>query len=863
MQGKSLRLLGQRLRVTLMALASGLALAGGLAAPVAGQVINGNQLPNPRLTVLTPAGGKVGSTFEVTFAGSELDQPQALIFSHAGIKAEPIIPDPPKPDPKAKPDPKKPPAPPPPITKFKVSIAGNTPVGSYDVRFVNKFGVSNPRIFAVGDLNEVTEKEPNNDVEPATRIDIGTTVNGVISAPTDVDYFVFTGKKGQRILIACMTAGIDSKLHPELWLYDSKGRQLGYHRPLPGNDGVFDFIFPDDGDYYLRLNQFTYTAGGADYFYRLSVSSGPWIDAIFPPMVEPGKPSQVTLFGRNLPGGKPDPAAVLDGRALDKLVVTVTAPKDPQALARLDFSGVVSPLSGLLDGFTYRLAGPNGLSNPQMLTFAQAPVILENDNNDTPETAQLITVPAEIAGRIDKARDRDWYVFSAKKGEVYIIDLFSHRLGAPTDMYISLRNLEKKQNFTIPDDTTEALSTKGFYSANKDPAPFRFVVPEDGKYHMLVASHVGDLSTDPRHMYRLSIAPERPDFRLVVMPPDDFRPDSLTLGKGGLQNFLVFAQRQDGFKGEITLSVEGLPTGVACPPHVLAGNQKQGLLVLSAAEDAPEFTGAIKVTGTAIINGQKVVREARPATITWAVQPQQNIPTVTRLDRMLMIAVRDKAPFRLTATKDTFVASLGDKVNIPLKVVRHDPEFKAAVQLQPTPGDLPPNLNFANITLAPGKDEQPLVLTIAPNANPGKYTLVFRSFAPVATNPKAKPVNAVMPSSAVQLTILPKQVANLSVDNANPTVKLGNQTVILVKVARLYDFSDSFKVELVLPPNAKALSADPIVIPAGQNEAKLTLRVPANAPPGNLQNLTIRAVAVVNGNVTLTHETKINVNVVK
>ena len=45
-------------------------------------------------------------------------------------------------------------------------------------------------------LNEVAEKEPNNDVEQAQKIEIGSTVTGTISAATDVDYFSFLGKKG-------------------------------------------------------------------------------------------------------------------------------------------------------------------------------------------------------------------------------------------------------------------------------------------------------------------------------------------------------------------------------------------------------------------------------------------------------------------------------------------------------------------------------------------------------------------------------------------------------------------------------------------------------------------------------------------
>src|SRR5262249_22124366 len=153
--------------------------------------------------------------------------------SHPSLKAEPIIPPappPPKPDPKA--DPKKPappPPPPPPVSKFKITVPPDAPLGIHDVRLVNKYGVSNPRAFVVGDLAEVAEKEPNNDIDQAQRVDLNTTVHGAIAAPTDVDYFVFAGKKGQRIIVSCLASTIDSRLHAALELYDSANRQIAYN----------------------------------------------------------------------------------------------------------------------------------------------------------------------------------------------------------------------------------------------------------------------------------------------------------------------------------------------------------------------------------------------------------------------------------------------------------------------------------------------------------------------------------------------------------------------------------------------------------------------------------------------------------
>ena len=64
------------------------------------------------------------------------------------------------------------------------------------------------------------------------------------------------------------------------------------------------------------------------------------------------------------------------------------------------------------------------------------------------------------------------------------------------------------------------------------------------------------------------------------------------------------------------------------------------------------------------------------------------------------------------------------------------------------------------------------------------------------------------------------------------------------------------------PPVSYAVPFVP-VIPAGQNEAKLLIRVAGDAAPGNRPDLVVRATAVVAANVTTTQETKFAVNVVK
>ena len=99
-------------------------------------------LPSPRVQTVFPLGVKAGASVEVTVTGSDIEEPEKLLFAHPGLKGEYLAP--PKegtPDPK---DPKKT-VPPPKVNpagphKFKVTAAADVPPGNYDLRFVGQWG---------------------------------------------------------------------------------------------------------------------------------------------------------------------------------------------------------------------------------------------------------------------------------------------------------------------------------------------------------------------------------------------------------------------------------------------------------------------------------------------------------------------------------------------------------------------------------------------------------------------------------------------------------------------------------------------------------------------------------------------------
>src|SRR5439155_16023967 len=82
------------------------------------------QLPLARLLTVFPPGGKVGSQFEVTLTGADLDEASELHFSHAGITGKQKAA-----GTNASPEP----------NKFVVTIATNVAPGVYDVRVAGRF----------------------------------------------------------------------------------------------------------------------------------------------------------------------------------------------------------------------------------------------------------------------------------------------------------------------------------------------------------------------------------------------------------------------------------------------------------------------------------------------------------------------------------------------------------------------------------------------------------------------------------------------------------------------------------------------------------------------------------------------------
>ena len=843
-------------------------------------------LPSPLVQSVFPAGAQAGTTVDVAISGTDLDGPTGLLFSHPGLRGE-FVP-PPPPDPKKMPSQDQ-------LARaasrgphnFKVTVAKDVPLGLHDVRIVTQWGVSNPRAFVIGSRPEVLEKEPNNDVPEALRVELGTTINGTISANTDVDYAIFKGTKGQRILLTCEATRLDGRARPLIEVYDPSGRKLVQNRNYEVNDAVTDFVVPADGDYLVRLCEFAYAGGSADHVYRLTISTDPWIDAVFPPVVEPGKSTEVTLYGRNLPGSSPSEYTV-DGRPLEKLKVTVTPPKD--AVRKLTTGARIAPAEGVQDGFEYRYQGPRGESNPVTLNLAREKVLIrQGPDGLTPENARPLATPVEVVGMIENRNDRHWYRIEGKKGDVLMIDLQAERIGTRADYFFTVHDAVNQNRDLLGevDDDNDPLHVSLFSTRTTDPPALRWTVPFDGKFHIAVTAREAGTMTGPRTAYRLRVAPPRPDFRAVVLSYSRYYPTGSSARQEGTEAYDVFVHRIDGYTGPVTVTADGLPPGVTSQPIVIGPGARWGVLTLRIGKDAKAYTGTFNVKATATVDGKSVTDIARPASLTWGTRNNPNQPLYCRMARALVLAVRpEKDYFSIAAdpTKATIKVNnkdekagtpitlkQGEKLTLPVKA-RWLSDDKPAVTLTAEPFG-PANVMNELLTVQvqgqPTKDkpEAAIAIDVRSTAKPGRYTLVVRgsanvSFTRDATGKNKMSLAATAFADPVEIRILPTSLAKVSVGNVSG-LKRGGTAELTVKVERLHDYAGEYTVTVVPPAEAKGVSATQVTIPAGQSEVKVPLKATPDAKLGNVNNAVVRVTALYDKTHPVLDEIKTNFNVAK
>ncbi len=134
----------------------------------------------PVINVLFPAGGQAGQAVEVTASGSNLQGLQKLHSNIPGFQCERLD-----------------------GGRFRLMIPQGVMPGLYDLWGQSDTGLSAPRTFAISNRTEHQETEPNDSASAAISIPIDAVINGRIDKVSDVDFFQFSARQGQRVVVEC------------------------------------------------------------------------------------------------------------------------------------------------------------------------------------------------------------------------------------------------------------------------------------------------------------------------------------------------------------------------------------------------------------------------------------------------------------------------------------------------------------------------------------------------------------------------------------------------------------------------------------------------------------------------------------
>lgn len=486
---------------------------------------------------------------------------------------------------------------------LEVNVAQDAAPGKRELRLQTDQGLTNPLVFEAGQLCEHTEpserslaiaesrngarrrrppqgtEKPSPGTAPVTNspnvsiaITLPATLNGQI-LPGDIDRYLFHARKGQQLVVAVNARSLIPYLSDTVpgWfqaavtLFDAAGKQVAYDdhfrfRPDP----VLHCEIPKDGDYVLEIRDSLYR-GREDFVYRVAIGELPHVTSIFPLGGRVGTKTPLEFTGWNLPA--------------TNLTITANTPGVQPIFAR------------------------NGVFLSNRLPFAvdALPECLETEPNNDDASAQRVTLPVIVNGRMDRPGDLDVFCIAGRAGQQVVAEVKARRLDSPLDSALKLTDAAGRQ-IAFNDDYEDKGA--GLTTHHAD-ARLGATLPFDGLYYLYLLNQQDKGGAD--FGYRLHLHAPQPDFELRVVP------SAINARAGTTVPITVHVLRRDDFTGDIALALKDAPTGFKLTGvRVLAG-QDIVRMTLTVPADMPVKPVRLNVIGRAIIQQHEVIHEAVPA----------------------------------------------------------------------------------------------------------------------------------------------------------------------------------------------------------------------------------------------------------
>jgi hypothetical protein len=503
------------------------------------------------------------------------------------------------------------------LVRVQVTIAPDAEPGQREIRVRTARGISNPLVFYVGQIPEISappmitcplvtlgkeeqslrkrKREPKStgsemmmegmmmgsagvqsdldDEEVCVKIPC--VMNGQI-AQGSVDRYRFEAKKGQRLvvivqareLVPFMADAVPGWFQPVLVLCDAKGKEVAYvddYRFKP--DPVMLCEIPEDGEYHLAIYDSIYR-GREDFVYRITVGEIPFITSIFPMGARASQTPSIEVKGWNL----------------EETLIT---------------PHIKDPVPGIYQ-ITARGKGGLLLSNPMPFALDSLPECMEKEPNSQMKTAQNVTLPVMINGRIDNPGKKDIFQFHGQAGTEIVAEVYARRLNSPLDSILKMTDAAGKI-LVFNDDRED--ETAGINTHHAD-SYIRTKLPTDGTYYI----HVNDTQnkSGDDYGYRLRISEPQPDFAIRLVP------SMVAIRSNATATLKAFVLRQDGFTNTITFQIKG-DTNAFSAMGKISGTQTVAQVTIRTRLTETKEPAVIVIEGLATNGALQWVHQAVPS----------------------------------------------------------------------------------------------------------------------------------------------------------------------------------------------------------------------------------------------------------
>ncbi|MHC4812967.1 MAG: PPC domain-containing protein [Planctomycetota bacterium] len=384
---------------------------------------------------------------------------------------------------------------------------------------------------------------------------------------------------------------------------------------------------------------------------------------------------------------------------------------------------------------------------------------LEQEPNNSPQSAQQVPPALVINGRIGQPGDVDVFRFDARAGQTIVAEVQGRRLRSPIDSMLRLTDANGRQ-LAFNDDREDKGA--GLTTHHAD-SWLRHTLPRNGTYYVYLRDTQRRGGED--YGYRLRISAPRPDFDLRVMP------SSINIRAGQTLPITVHAVRKDGFTGGIALTLPDAPPGFRLSGARVPPNQDRVQLTLTAPPRGFAQPVALRLEGYARIRGQEVVRQAVAADDVMQAFLYRHLVPVTEL--LVSVTGRGgRLPLQIVADEPVRIPA-GCMTQLRVRVAgtqrgrgrgrgrgaRNQPALRYQLELR----NPPPGVTIYDVSKA--RDGADITLLADPTKiQPGTQgNLIFQVFAAPPTPPRNAPQRrrqvrrrlvAILP--AVRFEVLPE-----------------------------------------------------------------------------------------------------------